>query len=1257
MKKPTDKFFKILSEAVKNRNPYGVDTSDKEDNPFFKPLKLERDYSYHGEYKEIPDKVKSERKKLYKKEDLAGIISLRNKKNKELRELEEIQKVPVLIGKKGELEKRKTATLQQDLIALSKEIAEIKNTYTTYSARLTQVLKTFFTIPGANMAKRYIILPLKRNININDINKLNLDRSKTGDMLNSLLNNKEIIVDRETDGEIKKYLTSFGYRFKEDNDLYNDICYTSNGAKIKISDELAKINKIDVVNKKKFIDKTTDVIKREQAMNEVRKKENLTDKFMARMDLINTETIKNENIDDINVVVITWVPRLIMSQSTTTIWSSCMKLQDESGEGGVNKHFIPGSIENGVFIAWLVNIKDIKTINKPLARILIKPFVVKDRYAEEQDKMADFVWWASDMYHDGSNNADIRIFTSCVKNFCYRKQYKTITNVKKKLNDRFILEIQKNQYKDNSDKGIDYALSSVKDIYNNIQNGLTGEKDFFNATDYSDKKMFFYLKKLNPQKLGFYLERMLSRSLEANNLSAFDYLSKINKQKTDEMVGSYLAFFCTREDPYRYTFIIYLLKYYYQDIRRQDKDYFIHHLFDSVKHDDIKDFIYKEKKILIDFLANNGPKNNYNFLTKIFPYLSSDFIKKTNDFKNILNIINKNNIISLFEINKESQESACDLFFYLDSMYEKMSQDLQREYDIFYNTIKKSINNFFINKYLIKSISFSSSSKVGENVRVRKNCFEFMEIGKDKNITPYNVNKNFMMSIDVAISENSKKIDSEFFNKLVEYDYITDDIATDYNNIPHFLSKIDFDNFKKYFELYVSSLKGLHSNMFFDLLSEIACDRSMTEESRNKKVKYIYEKYSRVMNKDDTSRLIFVYYLPTITNEIDYDFISSLMKKYDIEMDNDNILTVIRSYKKDNSLFVKNISHLMNLAKLKKLIIKNLSTDSVLTNYIFNNSSYYDSPILVANYKYFLSILDIDDVIKQIDINFEKMNVNLICFLINTYLIKILFKDGKLKKNKKVLDIIMRAGVNDISQYPECVESFRYIFDDDYEKTVDFLINDSSYTVEHSIFKINQIFNISLNDFKNSKAFQKMIDEIKKGMLQEREDYVYKKYDTRIFNFDKFFNTIKENNRIKFFEDNFEKSLIDNDRLYLCFDFIRVMADSHSFNKTKENENYMNEKIIEYCEIMREEKENYNNYYAFLSALITLVDHMNIVDFDEIFPLLSFCKMIIAKKENGGKKVSDFTDFIHNFEYVKTIFLRRNNNALTDQQKIEIDKV
>ena len=1255
MKKPTDKFFEILSEAVKKRNPYGVNTSDKEANPFFKPLKLEKDYSYHGEYKEIPDKVKSERNKLYKKEDLAGIISLRNKKSKELQELEEIQKVPLLFGQKGELEKRKTTTLQRDLIELSKEIVEIKNTYTTYPARLTQMLKTFFTVPGANMAKRYIILPLKRNININDINKLNLDRSKTGDMLNSLLNNKEIIVDRETDGEIKKYLTSFGYHFKDDNDLYNDICYTSNGAKIKITDEFAKINKIDVVNKKKFIDKTTDVIKREQAMNEVRKKENLTDKFMARMDLINTETIKNENTNDINVVVITWIPRLIMSQSTTTIWSSCMKLQDESGEGGVNKHYIPGSIENGVFIAWLVNIKDIKTINKPLARILIKPFVVKGKYLEEQNEMADFIWWASDMYHDGSNSADIRIFASCVKNFCYRKQYKMITNVKKKLNDNFVLQIQKDQYSDNSDKVIDSSLNSVKDIYNNIQNGY-GERDFFNATDYSDKKMFFYLKKINPKKIEFYLERMLSRSLETNNLSAFDYLSKINKKKTDEMAGAYLAFFCTKEDPYRYTFITYLLKYYYQDIRRQDKDYFIEHLFQSTKHDDVKDFIYKEKKILIDFLANNGPKNNYSFLAKIFPYFGPDFIKKNNAIENILNVINKNNIISLFEINKESQEDACNLFFYFDSMYEKMNQDLQKEYDAFYNTIKKSINDFFINKYLIKSVSFSSNSKVSGSIRIRKNCFEFMKIGKEKNITPHNVNKNFMMSVDVTITENSKKIDSEFFNKLVEYGYITDDIATDYNNITHFLSKIGFENFKKYFELYVSSLKALHSNMFFDLLSEIACDRSMTEESRNKKIQYIYEKYSHVMNKEDTSRLIFVYYLPTITNEIDYDFISSLLKKYNIEMDNENILTVIRSYKKDNILFVKNISDLMNLAKLKKLTVKDFSTDSVLTNYIFNNGDYYNSPVLATNYKYFISILDIDDVIKQMETKFENMDVNLIRFLFNTYLIKILFKDGKLKKNKKVLDIIMRAGVVDISQYPECLESFRYVFDDDYEKTVDFLINDSSYTVEHSIFKINQIFNIDLNDFKNSKAFQKMIDEIKNGMLKKRESYVYKKYDINIFDFNKFFAIIKEENKIKFFEDNFEKFLIENDRLYLCFHFIRVVAEMSVFHKTDKNQNHMNEKFIEYSEIMREEKENYNNYYAFLNTLTVLVDNMNIIDFDDVFEMLSFCKMIIAKKENGGKKVDGFTDFIHNFEYVKTIFLRRNSNRLTDQQKIEIDK-
>jgi hypothetical protein len=49
--------------------------------------------------------------------------------------------------------------------------------------------------------------------------------------------------------------------------------------------------------------------------------------------------------------------------------------------------------------------------------------------------------------------------------------------------------------------------------------------------------------------------------------------------------------------------------------------------------------------------------------------------------------------------------------------------------------------------------------------------------------------------------------------------------------------------------------------------------------------------------------------------------------------------------------------------------------------------------------------------------------------------------------------------------------------------------------------------------------------------------------------------------------------------------------------------------------------------------------------------------MIIVKKENSKKQVDSFSDFVHNFEYVKTIFLRRNNNRLTDKQKIEIDKV
>jgi hypothetical protein len=65
MRKPTNNFFKVLNEAIKYQNEYGVDTSNNRNEPFFKSLDdLNNDYTYKVEYNYIPKEVKRQKKLL-----------------------------------------------------------------------------------------------------------------------------------------------------------------------------------------------------------------------------------------------------------------------------------------------------------------------------------------------------------------------------------------------------------------------------------------------------------------------------------------------------------------------------------------------------------------------------------------------------------------------------------------------------------------------------------------------------------------------------------------------------------------------------------------------------------------------------------------------------------------------------------------------------------------------------------------------------------------------------------------------------------------------------------------------------------------------------------------------------------------------------------------------------------------------------------------------------------------------------------------
>jgi hypothetical protein len=76
----------------------------------------------------------------------------------------------------------------------------------------------------------------------------------------------------------------------------------------------------------------------------------------------------------------------LAGMSTDRRWRSCMNLRD-----GINRHFVPVDIKHGTLVSYLVNPTD-KNIEKPMGRILIKPYVEIDNqdevlYGIEHDKV------------------------------------------------------------------------------------------------------------------------------------------------------------------------------------------------------------------------------------------------------------------------------------------------------------------------------------------------------------------------------------------------------------------------------------------------------------------------------------------------------------------------------------------------------------------------------------------------------------------------------------------------------------------------------------------------------------------------------------------------------------------------------------------------------------------------------------------------------------------------------------------------------
>lgn len=745
MRKPTDRFFKILTEAIAKRNPYGVDIESERETQGFIPIIAQKpDYSYHGITKR-ENVFKGEVQKTLQEKGLAEKISDRLKIKSDIKKLEMKSEEPELFVGIKDLERAKLATLQKDLRELNTQIDEIKKDKNnkTYPVFLRKVLTDFFTVPGAKVARRYLFLPLKRNFTINDINILNKSVKLDKDLLSDLNKKKEVTASFSADVLIRQFLKKYGYSFKNEvKDFYNNVCYTKSNAMVKITDELRKIEKINLTEKQNALKKIKDPVKRDFIQTDIDKRKDYNEDFLKRMEAIELEMVDVENPNDMPVVVITWVPRMIMSQSTTTIWRSCMELSNErSYSGGINKHYVASSIENGVFIAWLVNIGDAKTIDNPIARILIKPY----------NDGEYFLWLPSRIYFDGSEGNNLKIFQQAVGKFCFNKQRKVIRMLERQKMFILMNVDSKKVYEDQSDS--DKPVISMKRVFNNISKGYPYYNDFYQAMDFSTSKALAYLKSLKDDFLIKNQEmvvKILRYSLVNEDLSVFNYLVNRNEEltKNKETTKKAIQFFFgsiahNRDGFVKHSFFSYIFKYYVSYLDTYDRYDFLNNEINKTQKTPITDTILNDEDFIVSCFNSKHTSANFSLLKNIISPSSEEQLKKLELV--LSHLVKKNMIGILFNINNIEASSvltinellspSVNFITWLEINYDSFNKNLQRLVDVFIKETEKTVNIEYAKEYM--SRNKTNAIAYGENkrfLRTRNSFLKYAKIIKDNNV-------------------------------------------------------------------------------------------------------------------------------------------------------------------------------------------------------------------------------------------------------------------------------------------------------------------------------------------------------------------------------------------------------------------------------------------------------------------------------------------------------------------------------------------
>ena len=622
------KTFLEMSETIQMKNKMGMIENDPRQIKLFSAKDDDEfgNYSIEStpEIKEIYDKVRAVTDNPKELEKLKQISIQRGMTreafNKIVMDVEN-KKQPFLSKEMKKIKVANLAVLQQDIKKLNNLFNDIKKSTklnNLYKQSLRVILKKFFTVPGAKIAKRYIILPLKYNNTNQSINELNKSDNKYEQVFRNL--NTDIQPEK-IDDEIIEYLIKYDYKLEKE-DLYNNVCYTKNGAQLKITDELEKIKNMvfNIDNKMKSLEKAPSD-KKQFIQKEIDKIKDFKIDYLIRIISFNTD--KSGGIGDEKVVIVTWVPRLILTQSTGTAWTSCQHLIT-----GSYKESVVTSMQEGVFIAWLVSLKDAREVKKPLARILIKPF--KSKTGD------DIIWWTSKIYSE--SGGDFTLFKKVVNSFLYFRQNAEIEKGGGTSTSFGLMSKKRNDYKNDnktlhriypdSETGLDIKKMKFDDV---VQAKSFNIYNLIETIDFSESKLLRWLKNLDKAKLKSRIDNsvLISAVISINLTTVFSYL--INFMRNENMNILYTIFF--ENDTNNQICKIYL---------NFIEDEYIKNGFKNIHIRDLFTIYLKSNKYMINTLINAKLFKNIEMLDENDTDIAVGAVENKLSFRDLLAIFNNN---------------------------------------------------------------------------------------------------------------------------------------------------------------------------------------------------------------------------------------------------------------------------------------------------------------------------------------------------------------------------------------------------------------------------------------------------------------------------------------------------------------------------------------------------------------------------------------------------------------------------------------